>query len=151
MFHVGFVVIFPFQRAAQQIIVPDRLQLRFLKVVLLVKVVYNQNGFAGPAAQPNRSAAALSPKKRGRLPAERHGGIHCLGVGSAPFNDICSELAKIIGGVCRAARPAQPPNQRMNLSLLWYNRQRLCGREGQVLSIVRPLDSQGRLAQPLAA
>jgi hypothetical protein len=34
----------------QQVIVPDRLQLRFLKVVLLVKVVYNQNGFAGPAA-----------------------------------------------------------------------------------------------------
>jgi hypothetical protein len=38
------------QRATQQVIVPDRLKLRFLKVVLPVKVVYNQNGFAGPAA-----------------------------------------------------------------------------------------------------
>jgi len=40
----------PSQKSAQQIIVPDRLKLRFLKVVLPVKVGYNQNGFAGPAA-----------------------------------------------------------------------------------------------------
>jgi len=50
MFHVGFVGSRSIQHAAQQIIVPDRLKLRFLKVVLLVKVVYNQSGFAGPAA-----------------------------------------------------------------------------------------------------
>jgi hypothetical protein len=40
----------PLKKSAQQVIVPDRLKLRFLKVVLPVKVVYNQNGFAGPAA-----------------------------------------------------------------------------------------------------
>jgi hypothetical protein len=42
--------IFVPRRAAQQVIVPDRLKLRFLKVVLPARVVYNQNGFAGPAA-----------------------------------------------------------------------------------------------------
>jgi hypothetical protein len=45
----------------------------------------------------DRSAAALSPKKRGRLPAERPGGIRRFIVGAMPFNDNCTELAKISG------------------------------------------------------
>jgi hypothetical protein len=48
--HWIYGIRFSVQTTAQQIIVPDRLKLRFLIVVLLVMVVYNQNGFAGPAA-----------------------------------------------------------------------------------------------------
>jgi len=72
------------------------------------------------AAEPDRSAAALSPKKRGRLPAERPAGIRCFVVGAMPFDHHCTELAKIVDGDCRAARPAPPPNKRMNPTLLFF-------------------------------
>ena len=66
------------------------------------------------------SAAALSPKKRGRLPAERPGGIRCFVVGAMHFNNHCTGLSKIVNGNCRAARPAPPPNKRMNPTLLFF-------------------------------
>jgi len=68
----------------------------------------------------SRSAAALSPKKRGRLPAERPGGIRCFVVGAMHFNNHCTGLSTIVNGNCRAARPAPPPNKRMNPTLLFF-------------------------------
>jgi len=72
------------------------------------------------AGYANRSAAALSPKKRGRLPAERPGGIRCFVVGAMHFNNHCTGLSTIVNGNCRAARPAPPPNKRMNPTLLFF-------------------------------
>ena len=49
-----------------------------------------------------------------------------------------------------SARPAPPPNQRMNPSLLFENRPMLCGRENHKHSIIRTLDPQrGLSAAPL--
>ncbi len=73
------------------------------------------------AGELNRSAAALSPKKRVRLPAERPGEIRCFIVGTMPVNYYCTDLSKSIYGDCRAPRPAPPPNQRMNPTSLFYN------------------------------
>jgi hypothetical protein len=39
-----------------------------------------------------------------------------------------------------------PPNQRMNLTFLWYNKSMFRGRECHKSSDVRPLDPQGRLS-----
>jgi hypothetical protein len=73
-----------------------------------------------PAGELDRSAAVLSPKKRGRLPAERPGGIRCFVVGAMHFNNHCTGLSTIVNGNCRAARPAPPPNKRMNPTLLFF-------------------------------
>ena len=75
---------------------------------------------AARAGEAERSAAALSPKKRGRLPAERPGGIRCFVVGAMHFNNHCTGLSTIVNGNCRAARPAPPPNKRMNPTLLFF-------------------------------
>jgi len=66
------------------------------------------------------SAAALSPKKRGGLAAERRGGIRCFVVGAMHFNNHYTGLSTIVNGDCRAARPAPPPNKRMNPTLLFF-------------------------------
>jgi hypothetical protein len=78
---------------------------------------WDRSGWArwdGRAAQLSHSAAALSPKQRGRLAAERPGGIRQLVVGSRPVHYYCTALSKIVNGDGRAARPAPPPNRRMN-------------------------------------
>jgi len=63
-----------------------------------------------------------------------------------------TKLSTIVNGDCRAAKPASPPNQRMNPTLLFLNRQMAVGSERLKRSTVRPLDPQGGLsAAPLGS
>jgi len=51
------------------------------------------------------------------------GGIRFIAVGAMPLPYHRTKLSTIVNGDCRAARPASPPNQRMNPTLLFLNRQ----------------------------
>jgi len=45
--------------------------------------------------------------------------------GAMPLHYHRTKLSTIVNGDCRAARPASPPNQRMNPTLLFLNRHML--------------------------
>jgi hypothetical protein len=75
-----------------------------------------EDSHAAPTKRLNTNVRRLRspPKSGGGFPAERPGGIRCFVVGTMPLNYHCIELSKPINGDCRAARPAPPPNKRMN-------------------------------------
>jgi len=81
--------------------------------------------------------------------AERRGGIRFVVVGAMPLHYHRTKLSTIVNSDCRAARPASPPNQRMNPTLLFLNQQMVVESVRLKHSIVRPLDPQGGLSAAL--
>jgi len=111
-------------------------------------ILVQEVGSANSAPRLSFSVQRLRspPKKRERLPAERRGGIRFIVVGAMPLHYHRTKLSIIVSGDCRAARPASPPNQRMNPTLLLLNRQMAVGSERLKHPTVRTLDPQGRLS-----
>jgi len=115
---------------------------------------------AGARISPTRArdtieqGAGLSLARRHlRLSAQwsgnRSGGIRFIVVGAMPLHYHRTKLSTIANDECRVARPASPPNQRMNPALLFLNRYMPVGSERLKRSAIRPLDPQGRLSAAL--